>query len=100
VSGHGTDDDGAGAADRDLPADVEATLTQLLGSAADHARERDVESVRSLVDTVERVARNKVPEGPLRDRLLYGCATADRLAPDEPLVAAEYFEAMARLVAS
>ena len=96
---------GAGNADRigtdaDLPADVEATLTQLLAEAAAAARTRDVEEVEAIVDTVRTVVRNKVPQERLRGRLLHGCRAVDRLVADEPLVAAEYLEAMARLVAS
>jgi hypothetical protein len=82
----------------DLPADVEATLTQLLAEAAADARLRDVEAVVAIVDTVETVTRNKVPPGPVRERLLHGCRRVDRLVGDEPLVAAEYLEAMERLV--
>jgi hypothetical protein len=84
----------------DLPADVEETLAQLLAEAAAAARRRDVDETSALVDTVETVSRNKVPAERLRDRLLYGCRAVDRLVADEPLVAAEYLEAMARLVAA
>jgi hypothetical protein len=84
----------------DLPADVEATLAQLLAEAAGAARRRETEEVRAVVDTVGTVARNKVPAGDLRERLEHGCATVDRLVADEPLVAAEYLDAMERLVRS
>ena len=86
--------------DADLPADVEATLTQLLAEAAGAARRREAEEVRAVVDTVGTVARTKVPAGDLRERLEHGCATVDRLVADEPLVAAEYLDAMERLVRS
>ncbi len=82
-----------------LPADVEAALTQLLAEAAAAARHRDVDDVVAIVDTVETVTRNKVPAGFVRERLLYGCRRVDRLVADEPLVAAEYLQAMERLVA-
>ncbi|WP_380675131.1 hypothetical protein [Salinigranum sp. GCM10025319] len=103
-SGEGTDrNDGVDAdtnGDADLPADVEATLAQLLAEAAGAARRRDIEEVTAVVDTVETVSRNKVPAGDLRERLEHGCATVDRLVADEPLVAAEYLDAMERLVRS
>jgi hypothetical protein len=94
-----TNDDRIGT-DVDLPADVEVTLTQLLAEAAAAARTRDVEEVEAMVDTVRTVVRNKVPQEALRDRLLHGCRAVDRLVVDEPLVAAEYLEAMERLVSS
>lgn len=84
----------------DLPADVEATLTQLLAEAAAAARRREGEAVSAIVDTVETVVRNKVPAGLLCERLEHGCASVERLAVDEPLVAAEYLDAMERLVRS
>ena len=89
---------GVPAGEHDLPADVEATLSQLLAEAAAAARRRDVDEVSALVDTVETVSENKVPAAALRERLLHGCRVVGRLAADEPLVAAEYLEAMARLV--
>jgi hypothetical protein len=102
VPGDG-DDEGGGGGDptdpaSDLPADVEATLVQLLSEAAAGARRRDVEEVEALVDTVDTVAENKVPAESLRERLRHGCGTVRRLVTDEPLVAAEYLEAMGRLV--
>jgi hypothetical protein len=84
----------------DLPTDVEDTLTQLLAEGAASARRHDPDEVSAVIDTVSTVATNKLPAGDLRDRLLHGCATVDRLAADEPLVAAEYLDAMERLVRS
>ena len=95
-----TADDGSGTPTDgyDLPADVEATLLQLLSEAKAAARRRDVDEAVALVETVETVSKNKVPADSLRSRLLHGCATVERLVADEPLVAAAYLEAMARLV--
>jgi hypothetical protein len=84
----------------DLPPDVEDTLTQLLTEGAESARRRDPDEVSAVVDTVRTVAENELPASPLRERLIHGCATVDRLAADEPLVAAEYLDAMGRLVRS
>lgn len=95
---------------RDLPADVESVLSQLLAEAADAAEAGDVDTVTAVVDTVETVTTNKVPEGPLRERLLFGCATvlcllgdADPdggLASGRGSVAAEYLRQMADRVAA
>jgi hypothetical protein len=98
--GSGGDGDTGADPDIDLPADVEATLAQLLTEGGAAARRRDVTEVSAIVDTVETVARNKLPPGDLRDRLVHGCAAVERLAADEPLVAAEYLDAMERLVRS
>lgn len=87
-------------ADVDLPADVEATLTQLLSEAATAARDRETEDVSAVVDTVGTVARTKLPPCDLRDQLEHGCAAVDRVVADEPLVAAEYLDAMVRRVQS
>jgi hypothetical protein len=84
----------------DLPADVEATLGQLLTEAAAAARRREADEASALVETVETVTKNKVPADSVRERLLHGCTAVDRLVADEPLVAAEYLSAMARLVES
>ncbi|WP_152040874.1 hypothetical protein [Salinigranum salinum] len=99
-AGAGAGNDDRIGTDADLPADVEATLTQLLAEAAAAARTRDVEEVEAIVETVRTVVRNKIPQEALRDRLLHGCRAVDRLVVDEPLVAAEYLEAMERLVSS
>lgn len=90
---------------RDLPADVESVLSQLLAEAATAAEGGDVDTVGRVVDTVATVTTNKVPESPLRERLLFGCDAVDRLIggvdPDDPLapargaVAAEYLRGMA-----
>ena len=94
------DESDTGDVGSDFPTDVEDTLTQLLAEGAASARRRDLEEVSAVVDTVSTVAENKLPTGILRERLLHGCATVDRLAADEPLVAAEYLDAMERLIRS
>ena len=82
----------------DLPADVDAALTQLLAKAAADARCHEVDAVIAIIDTVETVTQNKVPDKETRERLLHGCRRVRRLAEDEPLVAAEYLQSMERLV--
>lgn len=81
----------------DLPADVEATLTQALAEAND--RTDDPETVRKLLDTVRRVATNKLPEGTLREQLLFGCDRArSALDDDDRVAASEYIAAMQRRI--
>jgi len=82
----------------DLPADVEAVLDQLFTEARAAFRDGDVETGVSAVETASRVARNKLPEGELRERLLYGCERVEAVATEEKEVAAEYAAAMARHV--
>lgn len=82
----------------DLPSDVEATLSQLLSEAATAARSRDRETLDAVMESVETVTTNKVPAGDLKARLRHGCRRVERLAADEPLVAAAYCDAMRRRV--
>jgi hypothetical protein len=44
------------------------------------------------------VTTNKGPAGDLKARLRHGCRRVERLAADEPLVAAAYCDAMRRRV--
>jgi hypothetical protein len=81
-----------------LPVDVRDTLAQLLGEAADAARERDGDRVVAVLDTVATVAEHKVPDPELSARLRHGCTAVERTVADEPLVAAEYCRAMRDLV--
>ena len=82
----------------DPPPDVRDALRQLLAEAAAAARERDAGTADDILDTVARVAENKLPESDLRGRLLFGVERARGLAADEPLVAAEYCRAMRDLL--
>jgi len=82
----------------ELSEDTRDRLVGCLSSAADRARERDAAAVEELLGTVRTVTENEVPAGGLRDRLDHGRTTAARLVADEPLVAAEYLDAMCRLV--
>jgi hypothetical protein len=82
----------------DLSDDVRARLTRLLDEAAVAARARDEEALVDAIDAVVGVTADDVPEGDLRAQLRHGCRRVDRLAEDEPLVAAAYCEAMRRRV--
>jgi hypothetical protein len=84
-----------------LPADVRSVLAQLFTEARDAVADGDRETARSAVDTATTVTENKVPEGPLRDRLLFGCERVTALLDaDQPRAAREYLAAMARRVQS
>jgi hypothetical protein len=81
-----------------LPADVRAVLTQLLGAAAESLAEEEYSTVRDVLDTVETVVRNKIPDPEERERLLAGCSTVrDSLDADDE-TASGYLRAMQRRV--
>jgi hypothetical protein len=83
----------------DVPADVEAVLTQLLAEAEEAFERDDVETAVAELMTASEVATNKLPQGDLRSRLLHGCEQAEAVATSEDgdtAVAAEYVAAMAR----
>lgn len=81
-----------------LPADVRAVLGQLLEAASDSVATAAYEAVRDVLDTVETVVRNKVPDRDERERLLAGCATVrDTLGSDDD-TAAGYLWSMRRRV--
>ncbi|WP_363466333.1 hypothetical protein [Halogeometricum borinquense] len=83
----------------ELPADVRTSLLALLERGSDAARERDERTVEGVVDSVETLAHHDVSDDEIRTMLLHGCRRANEAMPAEPLVTAEYLEAMARLVA-
>lgn len=83
----------------ELPPDVRSTLVRLFEEAAEDARTRDDEAVRSTLETAETVAEEDVPAGAEKERLRHGCAQVRKTVENEPLVAAEYLRAMRRLVA-
>jgi hypothetical protein len=82
----------------DLPADVAATLSQLLAEGGEYARRRETGATLDVADTVARVAETKVPDEELRGQLVHGCARVRETAADEPLVAAAYLDSMHGLV--
>ncbi|PSQ42655.1 hypothetical protein BRD17_08245 [Halobacteriales archaeon SW_7_68_16] len=82
--------------DDEVPTDVRDTLGQLLSEAHDAVGERP-ETARDAIDTVDRVATNKLPEGDRQDRLEHGCrAAADALDAGDDALAREYLRAMTR----
>lgn len=82
----------------ELPPDVRATLARLFEEAAEDARTREEESVRTRLETAEAVTDDEVPPGARKERLRHGCAQVRTTVENEPLVAAEYLQAMRRLV--
>ncbi|WP_138007207.1 hypothetical protein [Halalkalirubrum salinum] len=84
----------------EVPEDVRSTLMQLSTEAAERARDGNREPVLRILGTIETVAQNKLPVGDLQDRLLHGCAAVRQVAGHEPLVAAEYLDSMAAILAT
>ncbi len=66
----------------EVPADVRSVLGQLLAESRAALTDGDTATARGAMDTVERVARNKLPESPLRERLLHGCQRVRALIGD------------------
>jgi hypothetical protein len=72
----------------EVPHDVRASLDQLLAEARGAAERGDVDTARTLLDTAETVATNKLPAGERRDRIRWGCAAALDALPNGDLAAA------------
>ena len=84
--------------DASLPADVRAVLVQLLGAADESLDAAEYDTVSDILETVETVVRNKVPNPDERERLLVGCATVrDTLGVDDE-TASGYLRSMRRRV--
>jgi len=81
-----------------LPADVRAVLAQLLGAADESVGSADYDTVRDLLDTVETVVRNKVPDPDERERLLAGCSTVRNTLEADDETASGYLRSMRRRV--
>lgn len=84
----------------EVPEDVRSTLVQLSTEAADMARDGNRETVLQLLETIETVTQNKLPAGDLQNQLLHGCVAVRQVAGHEPLVAAEYLDSMAAILAT
>jgi hypothetical protein len=76
---------------------LEAALERALIEASDSARARDAGGVRARIDRVEG-RLDELDDDELAARLRHGCDAVRRLVADEPLVAAEYIDAMRRRV--
>jgi hypothetical protein len=83
----------------DLPPDVRTVLGQLLRAGRDALSDDDVTTAREVSSTVRTVARNKLPAGPRRSRLLHGCDRVETLLDGEDVdttTASAYLAAMER----
>ena len=79
----------------DVPSDVFDVLSQLLAEGVDAVSTGDVATARQTVETTQRVSRNKLPDGELRDQLLHGCESVlNCIEEGEPNAAAAYVRAM------
>lgn len=86
----------------DVPPDVEEVLGQLFAEGREAFERGDVETAVEAVTSAAAVVDNKLPEGPLRERLLYGCERAEAVATgddSDTAVAAEYVASMERRLA-
>ncbi len=81
-----------------LPADVRAVLAQLLEAAETSVDAAEYDAVRTVLDTVETVVRNKVPDPDERDRLLAGCVTVRETLGADDDTASGYLQSMHRRV--
>jgi len=86
----------------DVPPDVDSVLTQLFDEGRKAFERGEVATGVSAVTSAGTVARHKLPESPLRERLLHGCERVETVATapdDDHAVAAEYVAAMERRLA-
>jgi hypothetical protein len=81
-----------------LPPDVRDVLGQLLAEADESVADGAYDIVRRLLDTVERVVRNKVPDPDERERLLSGCATVRAALGTDDDTASGFLQSMRRRV--
>ena len=82
----------------DLPSDVVTVITQLCLETRRALDDGDCETARATVETMDRVATNKLPDGRHRRTVRHACERiTDLLAEDpEPDAAAAYIEALER----
>lgn len=81
-----------------LPADVRDVLAQLLTEAAASLAEGDDDVARRVLDTIETVVRNKVPDPDERERLLVGCRAVRASLEADDGTATGYLRSMRRRV--
>jgi len=81
-----------------LPADVRDVLAQLLAEAETSVTAGAYDVVGELLDTVETVVRNKVPDPDERERLLAGCRTVRESLGSDDGTASGYLRSMRRRV--
>lgn len=86
--------------DDDIPADVRASLAQLLEECGVALEKRDLSTARETAGSARSVATTKLPDSELRDHLVHGCDRVESLLdPQEEIeadAAGEYVAAMRR----
>jgi hypothetical protein len=86
--------------DDDIPADVRASLEQLLEECEVALETDDISTARETAGSARSVATNKLPDSELKDHLVHGCDRIQSLLdPDEEIevdAASEYVAAMRR----
>jgi hypothetical protein len=82
----------------DLPSDVVEVITQLCTETKKALAEGDADTARATVDTMERVATNKLPEGDQRQTVRHACERTAALLTGDPDIdaATAYIEALGR----
>ena len=68
----------------DLPSDVVAVITQLCAKTRQALADGDCETARATVDTIDRIATNKLPEGDHRQTVRHACARITDLLGEDP----------------
>ena len=81
-----------------LPADADDALAELLDDAREHARSGEDDELVETLDALAAIARDELPDGDRKDRLLHGCERVETHAGDDYAVATEYLRAMGSLV--
>ncbi|ESP87146.1 hypothetical protein [Candidatus Halobonum tyrrellensis] len=92
-----SDGDSGGRADAD--GDVDAALAELVDDARSHVRAGESAELAETLDALEAVARDELPDGDRRDRLIHGCERVAAHVDDDYAVATEYLRAMESLLA-
>ena len=82
----------------DRTAGVHTALSHLIADARLHAAGGETAELLDSLGTVSAVSRTELPDGYLRERLLFGCSRVEYHADADHEVAAEYLRAMERLV--
>lgn len=80
--------------DDEIPADVRAVFMSLIGDARENVAAGNVETVQSELESMDTVARNKLPPGEFRETFRHGCDQVSQVAADDPATAVEYLHSM------
>ena len=78
----------------EIPADVRAVFVSLIGDARENVAAGNVETVQSELESMDTVARNKLPPGDFREKFRHGCDQVSQVVTDDPATAVEYLRSM------